>query len=190
MKIKYGLLIIISLCLMACGRSKEPQYYVLNPLYDTRITTQYVNLRIGIDAIHVPDYLDKNELSVFYTPNQSKLDENSLWMESLSSNIERVIKVSLNNLLPGALVENAPWDVKFEPNKHLQIDISQFRVGPDGVSVLNADYVIYVDKNIVRKYTVHFAQKIPVINAQNVASSMNANLILLSRSMARSLARS
>lgn len=178
------LLLPVILILSACG-GKEPQYYVLNPVYGTASTSpKYIALRLGIDEITIPEYLDKPELAIYYTANRSALDENHQWAEELKYNVRRVIKTNLSTFLPGAIVENAPWDIKFKPNYQLDVDISQFNVNIDGKSVLAAEYVIYHDNAPLKKYRVFYSEIIPVVNAATIVCSMNKNLTLLTRHIA------
>jgi len=172
--------------LLSCGRSKEPFYYVLNPVY-VQIQTREVapRERIGIDIVNIPEYLEKSQLSLYCTANQSRLNEDHQWAENLAANIKRVIKTNLTNFLPGAMVEVYPWDSKFEPNYHVQIDITQFKVDINGQSVLYADFSIYDAQKNVTQYHVRYQQKIPIVNPITVVQSMNANLTRLTRDIAK-----
>lgn len=184
------LLLLAVLLIGACGRSKEPQYYVLNPVYAQKTSEQhYINLRLGIDEITIPEYLDKPQLPVYYTAHRSALDENYQWAEELKSNVRRVIKTNLTTFLPGALIENAPWDIKFKPTYRLDVDISQYKVNIEGLSVLAAEYVIYHNDEPVKKYRVFYHETIPVVNAATIVASMNNNLTLLTRHIANHMPR-
>ena len=185
---QFLVILLMSLLLGACGRNKEPFYYVLNPIFlQTKQGNQYNNLRIGIDEVNVPDYLDKPQLSLYCTANQSRIHENHLWAEEVESNIKRVIKTNLSTLLPGALIEQMPWDSKFNPQYRLQVDIGQFKVNIQGWSTLQAEYVIYNDNKPIKKYTVYYRQKIPLVNPHTLVVSMNENLTRLTKDIAGKL---
>lgn len=177
---------VILFTLTACSRSKEPFYYVLNPVYPkVHFKAENPRAKIGIDMINIPDYLEKSQLSIYCTAHQSRINEDHQWAENLAANIKRVVKTDLNNFLPGAMVEVYPWDSKFDPDYHLQIDISQFKVSINGQSVLYADFTIYDTNKRVTQYHVRYDQKIPVVNPSTVVQSMNENLTRLSKDIAK-----
>ncbi len=114
--IKIGFLLLL-VTLAAC-RSKPPQLYVLNPLpcIKSAKNTQFSSLKIGIDAIKIPEYLQKPEIVLQCNTNQVKLAQNHEWAENLDKNILRIFQGNLMTPLPGAVVEVSPWDSKFQPD--------------------------------------------------------------------------
>lgn len=181
-------MVLLSLLIAGCS-SKEPQYYVLNPVYAPSAGQAYVNLRLGIDEVNIPEYLDKSPLIIFCTANQSSTLEHHEWGEELSGNVRRVIRTNLSTFLPGALIENAPWDIKFKPNYQLDVNITQFKVDTQGHSILAADYVIYLNNQALKKYRVSYSETITTINAQAMVVSMNNNLTRLTRDIAKNMPR-
>lgn len=184
--IRLFMVFLMGLVLIACGRSKEPDYYVLNPFF-TSPATKHLYLRIGIEDISIPEYLDKAQLVIFHSPHQNRLFENHLWSERLKSNIARVIKSNLNTALPGTLVEIAPWSSSFNPNKKIKIDITQFRVDIYGNSTLRAVYQIYDNEQNITEYNTCLYQKLHKISPAMIVVSMNDNLNRLSREIAGKL---
>jgi len=144
-------------------------------------------MRLGINKITIPDYLDKKPFSLFYTANLSKIDENYEWSEEMQDNIERVIKTDLSRFLPGALVELNPWDIKFVPAYELQVDIIEFKADVQGNSILQAEYVIFDQKQPIAKYSAYYHQKVTTITPQNIVISMNNNLTQLTRDIAKKI---
>lgn len=182
--------IALSLLLLACSRSKEPTYYVLNPVSGPgHAGNQYIHVRLGIEKVTVPDYLDKPQLSLYYTPNRSELQENDQWAEEVRSNVKRVIKTNLSTFLSGALIELAPWDVQFKPTYRLLVDISQYKVTAQGQSVLQAEYVLYKGDEPLKKYTVSYSEHLATINPNTLVISMNNNLTRLTQDIARNMPR-
>lgn len=182
---RYPLILLALLLLAACNSGKNPQYYVLNPICSVvKCKNQYSNLRLGIESIRIPEYLEKQQLAIYYTPHQGRLSDNHLWIERLDSNIKRLVKTNLGLFLPGALVEVSPWEGKFSPNYRLQIAISQFTVDIQGNSTLQASYVIYQDDKLIRHRRVHYCQKLPVVTFETLVVSMNENINRLTRDIA------
>ncbi|CEG56276.1 PqiC family protein [Legionella fallonii] len=185
-KYEMGIILMVVFNLVACGRSKNPDYYILNPIPLSKTSTNiYHNLRIGIDKISVPAYIEKPQLIINYTPHRMQLEEDEQWIEGLDKNIARVIVTNLSTLLPGAIVNTSPWEIIFKPNYHLEINISQFTIDVSGNSVLRADYTIYQDEHLIGKHNFYTVQKIPVVNTENLVISMNSNLNHLTQDIAR-----
>ena len=187
--LKLSLVVVMGLMILACGRSPEMQFYILNTLpLNKNITHRYHYLQIGIDEINIPAYLEKPQLMIHNSANEVTLEEYHQWAESLDKNIKRVVETNLSTLLPGAVVENSPWDIKFKPNYHLQIDISQFTIDFKGNSILRAEYIIYFEKEIIKKQDVYYCIKLTNVTIENLVGSMNANLTHLTRDIARTFA--
>lgn len=167
----------IALLLEGCGRSPDSQFYVLSPIsYKKRPLAYYSHLRIGIDEIHVPDYLSKPEFIVHTSAHQVKLDEYHRWVEDLDKNTKRVIAANLTMMLPGAALATSPWDIKYKPNYQLQIDMTQFEVDTAGNSILRAEYLIFSNDKLAKQGILYYHQKVPQVNVDALVRSMNQNL--------------
>lgn len=179
-------LLVICLFLIACGRSKDAQMYMLNPLPPSKNSNKpYSHLRIGIDEVNTPSYMSKPQLMIHCTPHRLQLEEFHQWAEALDKNVTRVVATNLATLLPGAIVQSAPWDSKFKPNYHLQINISQFEIDFNGNSLLRAEYLIYHEDEIIKKRDVYYRIKVNPVDIDNLVISMNSNLTRLTQDIAR-----
>ncbi|WP_115707405.1 PqiC family protein [Legionella sainthelensi] len=179
-------LIILGFILVACTRSKEPQYYLLNPIaMPSKQMNYYKNLHLGIDDITIPAYLEKPQVMISYSPNRVELEEYHQWAGALDKNIKSVISTNLASLLPGAIVESSPWNAKFKPNYQLQIDIEQFTIDMQGNSILRAEFILYHENNIAKKKDVYYRLKINNITIENLIASMNNNLTHLTQDIAQ-----
>ncbi|STX50662.1 ABC-type uncharacterized transport system, auxiliary component [Legionella busanensis] len=181
-------LVLCILILFSCGRSKEAEFYLLNPINPEQSKVLHQDMQIGIDEIQVPEYTEKPQLMINYTPYKVQLKEYHRWVESLNKNIERVIEANLTTLLPGAVIARYPWDTKFKPNYHIQIDIFQFEIDYKGDSILRADYVIFSKESLVKKYNVFYRLKLvnEPVTIEALVKSMNTNLNHLTRDIANS----
>ncbi|WED43565.1 PqiC family protein [Legionella cardiaca] len=187
--IKFSFIAFIGLLLVACGRSKDAQMYMLNPLPPAKNGTKpYTYLQIGIDEVTTPAYMTKPQLMIHQTPHRLELEEYHQWAESLDKNITRVVETNLATLLPGAVVESSPWDSKFKPNYHLQIDISQFEIDINGNSTLRAEYLIYHEDKLIKKRDVYYCSKVMPVDIERLVISMNVNLTHLTQDIAKTFA--
>ena len=182
---KTGVILIIGLVLTSCGRSPDPQFYMLNPIPFQKIHTKnYHHLRIGLTTLDSPGYMSKPQIIVHSSVHQVELKQLHQWASSLNSNVERVIATNLATLLPGATIEISPWEVLFKPNYKLHIEISQFEIDTHGNSILRADYLIYTDSQLDKTGTLYYHLNIPHATLDAMVASMNDNLTHLTRDIA------
>ncbi|WP_298624628.1 membrane integrity-associated transporter subunit PqiC [uncultured Legionella sp.] len=184
------LMIILSLSVLlcACGRSKQPEFYVLNPL-PAKATTmnRHAYLKIGLEAIRTPPFTEKPQLMIHDSANRVQLEEFHQWASSLDKNIKSVLKANLNNLLPGVVMEEAPWDIEFNPDFNLQIEITEFKIDVYGNSSLRACYALSNQGQIIKKYDRNYHLKVPIVTVESLVTSMNTNLNAFSQDLAHSL---
>lgn len=187
---KIVLILVLGLSLCACGRSKQAQFYMLNPLPQKHLFSNHlIHLKIGIDAINTPAFAEKPQLLIYDTSNQVQLEEFHQWAESLDKNIKQVIKTNLNMLLPGAIIEESPWNIKFKPDYTLQIDISEFKIDRLGNSSLRARYLVFYHGKQIKKYDTFYHVKLSVVTVEALVNSMNRNLNQFTQFIAKTLSR-
>jgi uncharacterized lipoprotein YmbA len=180
------LFLILAFTLAGCGRSKNPEFYVLNPIPSQKPQgNTYKNLRIGIDKISVPASLEKPQVTINHSAHRVELQENSEWLEGLDKNITRIIVINLASYLPGALVNISPWDSFFRPNYHLEIKIIQCTMDDTGTSVLRADYILYQDEHLIGKRDFYHSEKTPVLTTENLVIGMNNNITRFTQDIAK-----
>ncbi|WP_058529282.1 PqiC family protein [Legionella londiniensis] len=181
------LILFFMMLIVSCGRSKESQYYVLNPIpcKHSQQKPVFHHLRIGIDRIKIPGYLEKPQLSFYCTSNQVHLEENHQWAEALKDNIMRVLQTNLSTLLPGAIIEVEPWNRRFVPEYTLQVMISEYKLDIGGKSELRAEYLIYHHEQTVKKQSICYCTKLSKVSPQTLVSSMNHQLTQLSHEISQ-----
>ena len=119
-----------------------------------------------------------------YNAHHIKLDDVHEWAETLDKTIKRITAANLTVFLPGAAVENAPWDIKFRPNWHLELIISEFDVDVAGNSTLRAEYLIYNNELLVIRKSVCYQIKVDEICMDKLVRSQNENITRLTRDIA------
>ncbi len=182
------IIIFAGLSLTACSRSRESNFYVLNPLpVQKQQTKNHPDLRVGIEEINIPSYMTKQQFIIHYSPHHVKLDEFQQWAGALDKNIQRVVETNLSTLLPGAVVAYYPWGTQFKPNYQLHINISQFEVNTLGNTLLRATYVIYSGETLQQKRTVEYHQRAPLLTVDSFVKTMNDSLNHLTQDIAKSV---
>jgi uncharacterized protein len=175
--IRFISVLLILTMLFSCGRSKDVQFYTLKPSFSP--PKQIIHapfLRIGINKITIPIYLEKKPFAIFYSSNHLSLDEYQQWIEPLNKSIPWVIKTDLETLLPHATIKNAPWSMQFNPTYSLTVHITQFKVNVTGESVLRAEYLIYKKDHVEKKITREYKTCLPKPSVEAYVVSMNKHL--------------
>lgn len=147
---------------------------------------QYQSLKIGLDEVNTPSYLDKPEIAININSHQMDLQENSQWAEELDKNIKRVIIANLTTMLPGAVVQGAPWEEHFTPNYHLQVTVTELIIDAAGNSSLRAEYLIYSDDHIIKKRDINYHLHTSPATVEALVKTINENLTHLSMDIAKS----
>ena len=185
---KFIIILVAGLTLCACGRSKQAQFYMLNPVPPKIVpASRYTYLKIGLEAIRTPAFTEKPQLMIYDSFNRVQMEEFHQWAEALDKNIRRVIKTNLNTLLPGVVMEDAPWDIEFKPDYTLQINVSEFKVDLLGNSSLRADYIVFHQGQVIKKYEKFYHVKVPAVTGETLVRSMNNNLNHLTQDIAKDL---
>ncbi len=98
-------IMILWLALAGClgGPSAPTNFYMLSPLSPsqagTSAATAEARVRIGLETVVVPEYLNRNEIVVNLDNTAYQLAEFNQWTEPLSDNLTRVLAENLTNLL-------------------------------------------------------------------------------------------
>jgi uncharacterized lipoprotein YmbA len=98
-------IMILWLALAGClgGPSAPTNFYMLSPLSPSQAGTSAASaearIRIGLETVVVPEYLNRNEIVVNLDNTAYQLAEFNQWTEPLSDNLTRVLAENLTNLL-------------------------------------------------------------------------------------------
>lgn len=189
MKKKLWVVSVLSLILVSCARSPNPQFYVLQPLPYTEKGASRHHMRIGINDVNLPAYLSKSSIVVHTAPHEVVLKDFHQWAGALKDNVQRVIMTNLETLIPGAAIASFPWDSHFQPDYQLQINILQFDIYQSGMSVLRVNYLVYSQNQLYKRGVLYYSTKVPVVNVATLVASMNTNLTRFTRDLVKVLLR-
>ena len=98
-------IIFLSLVLAGCfgGQSPPTNFYMLSPLSPAQAGTSpaaaEARIRIGLEKVVVPEYLNRNEIVLNLDNTVYQLAEFNQWAEPMGTNLTRVIAENLSNLL-------------------------------------------------------------------------------------------
>ena len=126
----HAAIIFLTLALAGClgGPSAPTNFYMLSPLSPsqagTTAATAEGHIRIGLETVVVPEYLNRTEIVVNLDNTVYQLAEFNQWAEPLSDNLTRVLEENLTNLLrDDSIAVFLSSDSSIPPDYRLEVDI-------------------------------------------------------------------
>lgn len=123
-------IMICWLALAGClgGASAPTNFYMLSSLSPSQGTTATAStdadVRIGLAAVVVPEYLNRNEIVVNLDDTVYRLAEFNQWAEPLGDNLTRVLAENLTHLLQAdAISVFLSSDSSILPDYRLEVDV-------------------------------------------------------------------
>jgi uncharacterized protein len=96
--------LVVLLLLTSCATSPKSRFYALEPVPGTRIAETVSGPPIVVDAVHLPDVLDRLPLVRRVDSNQVQISETDRWAAPLDEMSRRVLAWDLATRLPAAVV--------------------------------------------------------------------------------------
>jgi len=110
----------------ALRSSATTKFYILSPLVNPMVEKENVKEKncktIGVGPLHLPGYLDRQEIVTRVNPNELRLAELDNWAEPLKDSITRVLAENISRLICTEDVVIFPW--KSSSHVDYQIDIN------------------------------------------------------------------
>lgn len=119
-----------------CASTPQAKFYTLGarPAQENAQTAP-ARLSISIDAVTVPELVDRPQMVVRIDATQVRIDEYARWAEPLKSQITNVLVADLAQALPGALVTGYGQWAGEAQSYHLQIDVQSFESAADMATI-------------------------------------------------------
>ncbi|CAO3424423.1 PqiC family protein [Azospirillum doebereinerae] len=173
------------------GCSSAPQrLYVLTPLPRQTVTPQRNGRSIGVQAITLPEYLDRPEIISHAGPNELATSPDDRWAEPLPANMTRVVAENLSVLLGTDRVHTLPSRREEEADYEVAIAVDRFERTTTDNSVLDARWVILnggTQKVVVSNRT-RLTAPVSGDGYAALVAAMNETLTALSRDVAKDIA--
>lgn len=178
---------LLTILLSACSRSPESSFYLLNPLpTDARPIKRYP-LRLAFDSLTTPAFSDRAQMVLKKGTNAVSVEEYHRWAEALDKNMQSVLITNISTLLPGIIIQTAPWLPPFRPDAHLEVTVSDIELAVSGKSRLRAQYIVYSGDVLFRKRAVEYVASTTPDDINALVSALNTNLNRLSVDIARTI---
>jgi uncharacterized lipoprotein YmbA len=181
---------LASICFMACVQVGQQQndpwrLFTLSPLpgpeaeeEETTSSPGLVQSAIGVGPIHLPEYLDQDELVTRISPTRISVSENDRWAEPLKDNIAQVLAHNLSILLRSDRVILHLWPAQERPTYQLEIDVLNFDTDTAGTAHLAARWFL---RDVRGGQTI--AQKESHLTAAASGSSTEQSVASLSKTL-------
>jgi uncharacterized protein len=135
---------------------------------------------IGVGPIHLPGYLDQDQIVTRISQNRLTLSENARWIEPLDGNIARVLAENLSQLLQTDRVTVHPWPGRERPIYQLEIDVLSFETDTAGTAHLAARWLL---RDVAMGQTI--AEKEVRLTASAAASPIEQPVASLSQALGK-----
>jgi uncharacterized lipoprotein YmbA len=136
------------ICVAACVRQQRNPWRLFTlsalPRAEQTVTNGSPGqvLAIGVGPIHLPEYLDQDQIVNRISQNRFALSENDRWAEPLAHNVANVLAENLSMLLQTDAVTVHPWPGPQRPSHQLEIEVLRFETDTTGTAHLTARYFL------------------------------------------------
>jgi uncharacterized lipoprotein YmbA len=117
---------VLALLSSACADSPQARFYTLGAAMPQEHARPVAPVNIAIDAVTVPELVDRPQIVVRVDATQVKIDEFARWAEPLKSQIARVLAADLAQSVPGALVSGHSVWAEDAPVYRVSVDVQSF----------------------------------------------------------------
>ncbi len=186
-----GLIVFLVLFCCSCikiGSDPKPaRYYLLQPLADAQTFQLPKKLKITLQPIDFPSYIDRPQVVSNSDQNQIHIADFDRWAEPLRDNLSRILQENLARQLPNAVISTLPWPASEANAISVKLTVIKF----DGTLGANTNVQVRwtISKNQQHLHQGKLTAKIPIGNDYpDLAQGLNQALDRLSVELARSIA--
>jgi uncharacterized lipoprotein YmbA len=138
------LIAMMSMLAGGCSTSPRASFYTLSPMAPSAssssesapVAVQPPPLRVMIDAITVPELVERPQFVLRTGATQVTIDEFARWADPLRSQISRVLAANLSQLLPGALVSGYAQGPEYADAYRVRVDVQSFESAPGDLATI------------------------------------------------------
>ena len=173
-------------CVHVGQQQQEPwRLFTLSPVPDpgaeqaaTTNLTGGTQPAVGLGPIHLPGYLDQDQIVTRISQNDVTLSDGDRWAESLEDNIGQVLAHNLSVLLRTDRVRLHPWPARERPIYQVEIDVLSFERDTAGTAHLVARWFL---RDVASRQTI--GQKETRLTASGAGTSTEQSVASLSKAL-------
>jgi len=174
----------LAACVHVGQQQKDPWgLFTLSPLPEftqdgAMRSRQSVQRAISVGPIHLPGYLDQDQLVTRISQNRLSLSENNRWAEPLEDNMAHVLAQNLSLLLQTDEVNVHPWPGRQRPTYQVEIEVLSFETDTAGTAHLVGRWIL---RDVARGQTI--AEKETRLTASGAGTSTEQSVASLSKAL-------
>ena len=147
---KILLYLALPFLLIACSSSSSTQFYLLKAINPENIAVnkpRSKNLKVLVNPIKFPEYLDRPQMVIRDSSYKLKLSENHRWAEPLNNEFTRVLIKNLSiRIAPNHVLEYSELNGS-QPDIHLSIKVLRLDVNADDQAILSVKWAYWLGNN-------------------------------------------
>src|SRR4051812_25802188 len=139
-----GLTVALALVTTGCSfltAKRDPTRYFVLTSREPPSPAASTEVRLGVDRVQLPEYLQRSELVTRTSSNQLTVAEYQQWGEPLKDGFARTLRRDLENEL-AARVATAPFDQANPPPLVIDIEVHRFERAAGQGAVLEASWTV------------------------------------------------
>ena len=187
--LRSGWLAVVMACwtLAGCSSVLSPSapisYYTLTPQATAAASVPGMSGRIvAVQTVRLPDYLNQNGIVTRTEDNAVNVARNTQWAGALDDNITRVLVSDLAVILGSSKVVAFPVSPALPLDRVVQVDVSRFEQGADGIVTLAAQWAVFADGGRTFAGTDSATYTLPVTGSGYGATAAAMSQLLATRS--------
>jgi uncharacterized protein len=176
--------VYLAACVHVGQQQKDPWgLFTLSPLPESTQdgalrSPQSVQRAISVGPIHLPGYLDQDQLVTRISQNRLTLSENDRWVEPLEDNMARVLAQDLAVLLQTDGANVHPWPSRQRPTYQVEVEVLSFETDTAGTAHLVGRWIL---RDVARGQTI--AEKETRLIASGAGTSTEQSVASLSKAL-------
>jgi uncharacterized protein len=149
--------VALTACVHVGQQEAHPwRLFTLSPLPETGepaaiSSPDTVRASIGVGPIHLPGYLEQDEILTRISESGFTLSDTDRWAEPLEDNIARVLARNLSTLLHTDQLTLHPWPAPQLPTYQLEIEMLAFEADTAGTAHLAAHWFL---RDVAKRQTI------------------------------------
>jgi uncharacterized protein len=132
-------------CMNLTPQENSARYYVLSaiaPESEPEFPGFDPQMRIGVDRVTLPGYLDTERIVTQNAQNEFILSDFDLWAEPLAGGIEQTVAKNISALTGLVAVETYPWRAGLKKAVKIRITVEDFYAEASGPILLDVQWRI------------------------------------------------
>lgn len=139
---RYAAALLLLALLSGCGSSPKSHFHMLDSIPPAHPAAAVRGAPITVDAVHLPDLLDRREMVRRRSPTELEISDTERWGAPLDDMSRRVLSEDLARRLPPGMIIPPDTPQPTGLRRALVVTIEDFTASPSGDVRLAADWTL------------------------------------------------